>query len=361
MALVDLDRIQANLRKVATFLQGHGLSWRPHVKTHKSRLLGQMQLSAGATGLTVATPREAEVMAAISSDLLLAHPPIHPKARRLMALPRAVRLQVALDSEDAMIDLSEAAVEAGREVEVLLELDVGMGRVGIQGPVQAVDLARRADECPGLRFRGVLFYPGHIRTPAGGQARLLAAVSDRVEVVLEALARSDRPAEVVSGGSSPTLWQSHLFSGVTEIRAGTCIFHDRDMWTLGVCDLEEVAYSVLATVVSTAVPRQAVVDAGSKALAKEELRGGGEGYGVLLDRPNVVVQNLSEEHGLLDLSRTDWRPRVGDRVRIVPNHVCVSVNLQDRLLALRPDGVLDPIPLEARGRLPIPLPDDRRP
>jgi D-serine deaminase-like pyridoxal phosphate-dependent protein len=353
VALVDLDRVQANLAKVMGYLRKHGLAWRPHVKTHKSRGMAHLQVAAGAGGLTVATPREAEVMAEVSSDLLLAHPPVHPKARRILGLHAAVRLKVALDSEQALAALSGAVATTGREVGVLVEVDAGMGRVGVQTPEQAVELARRSDDAPGVRFEGILFYPGHIRVPAEAQPDLLAGVTQRVEETLEALVRSGHPAGVVSGGSSPTLWQSHLVPGVTEVRAGTCIFHDRDMWTLGVCGLEEVAYSILATVVSTAVPDQAVVDAGSKSLAKEEFRGGGGGYGILLDRPDVVVKSLSEEHGLLDLSGTDWRPRVGDRVRIVPNHVCVSVNLQDRLLALGPDGSLDPIPLEGRGRLPM--------
>jgi D-serine deaminase-like pyridoxal phosphate-dependent protein len=119
-----------------------------------------------------------------------------------------------------------------------------------------------------------------------------------------------------------------------------------------VCEPDDVAYTVLASVVSVSVPGQAVVDAGSKALAREEFRGGGDGYGTLLDRPEVRLKGLSEEHGILDLTGTEWRPRVGDRVRIVPNHVCVSVNLQDRLLAIEPGGALRPIPIEARGRLP---------
>ncbi len=353
VAVVDLARVRANLDRVVSHLGAHGLCWRPHVKTHKSRALAEMQLAAGAQGLTVATPREGEVMAGVCRDLLLAHPPVGPKARRVVGLPGEVRLRVALDSPEALADLAEAAGSEGREVEVLVEVDVGMGRVGVSEPARVVELARAVARRPPLRFSGILFYPGHIRMPAAEQEAALAEVGRSVEAALEALSRAGHPAAVVSGGSSPTLWQSHRIPGVTEIRAGTCIFHDRDMWSLGVCGLHEVAYTILATVVSVAVPGQAVVDAGSKALAREEFRGGsGGGYGVLLDRPDVVVRSVSEEHGILDLRDSDWRPRVGDRVRIVPNHVCVSVNLQDRLLALGPGETLDPIGLEARGRLP---------
>jgi D-serine deaminase-like pyridoxal phosphate-dependent protein len=158
----------------------------------------------------------------------------------------------------------------------------------------------------------------------------------------------------VSGGSTPTLWNSHRIDGLTEIRSGSCIFNDLESATQGSASWDDLAYTVLATVVSTAVQGQAVVDAGSKALAKEMPPKEG-GYGALLDRPEVRVTALSEEHGVLDLSGTDWRPRVGDRVRIVPGHVCVSVNLQDRLLALDADAV-EEWALEARGRSVYPTP-----
>ncbi|HSM59537.1 MAG TPA: hypothetical protein VK849_02015, partial [Longimicrobiales bacterium] len=152
-----------------------------------------------------------------------------------------------------------------------------------------------------------------------------------------------------SGGSTPTLWRSHEIAGLTEIRSGSCIFFDREGLAVGVAGIDDLAYTVLATVVSTSVPGRAVVDAGSKALSKEGR--GGEGFGVLLDRPEVWVVGLSEEHGVLDVSGSDWRPVVGERVRIVPNHVCVSVNLQDALLAR--DGDRHALlALEGRGRGP---------
>ncbi|HEU0076191.1 MAG TPA: hypothetical protein VFQ76_01005, partial [Longimicrobiaceae bacterium] len=134
---------------------------------------------------------------------------------------------------------------------------------------------------------------------------------------------------------------------------GTHIFNDRTTAMVGACAWDECAYSVLATVVSTSVPGQAVVDAGSKALAREELRADGGGFGALLDRPEVTVKAVSEEHGLLDLSATDWRPRLGDRVRVVPNHVCVSVNLSDGLWGVRGDEVVAAWEVAGRGRRPF--------
>ncbi|NNE34718.1 MAG: D-TA family PLP-dependent enzyme, partial [Rhodothermales bacterium] len=203
--------------------------------------------------------------------------------------------------------------------------------------------------------RGVMFYPGHIRIERDAQSRLLGDLDDKLTHILEALSSASLTADVVSGGSTPTLWSSHLLGGLTEVRAGTCIFNDRDIRAMQVCTQQQLAYSVLATVVSTAVPGQVVVDAGSKALAKESFRSDGGGFGVVFDRPEVFVRALSEEHGVLDLTNTDWRPGVGDRIRIVPNHVCVSVNLQDGLLAID-GGRSRMLHLDGRGRAPYPGP-----
>jgi D-serine deaminase-like pyridoxal phosphate-dependent protein len=350
VGLVDLDRVRANARRVAGYAGEHDLGWRPHIKTHKSTAVARIQLDAGARGLTVATLREAEVMSALTPDILLAYPPVGPaKLSRLGALSGAVDLKVALDSLDVLRPLAEAAREAGRTVGVLVEMDMGLGRVGVQTPEDAAALARQAEEVEGVAFRGVLFYPGHIRMPEGDQTPHLQDVAARLARALDALNGAGLTPEIVSGGSTPTLWRSHEIPGMTEIRSGSCIFFDREARDVGVAGLGDLAYTVLATVVSTAVPGRAVVDAGSKALAKEGR--GGEGFGFLLDRPEVLVASLSEEHGVLDITGTDWRPAIGDRVRIVPNHVCVSVNLQDALLARDGDGHRF-LALEGRGRAP---------
>jgi len=351
VGVVDLARVQANARRVADYAAAHGLAWRPHIKTHKSSAVARIQLAAGAIGLTVATLREAEVMANLTSDLLLAYPPVGGvKLSRLAALPDHLDLKVALDSSDVLRPLAEAVRRVGHTVGVLVELDMGMGRVGVQSPEAVVALAREVAETAGVTFRGILFYPGHIRMAEGEQSAKVHAVADRLAETLLALGDAGLVPEIVSGGSTPTLWRSHEMPGVTEIRSGSCIFFDREALDIGVARHEDLAYTVLATVVSTAVPGHAVVDAGSKALAKES-RGAGGGFGFLLDHPEVTVASLSEEHGVLDITGTSWAPVIGERVRIVPNHVCVSVNLQDALLAHEGDRHVV-LPLEGRGRQP---------
>ncbi len=350
--VADLSRFRANAERVVDYCLRHGLAWRPHIKTHKCTRIARLQLEVGARGLTVATPREAEVMSTVCDDLLLAYPVMgESKLDRVMALPESVRLTVGLDSEPALRALAQVARRAGRTVRVLVEVDLGMRRVGLQGEQEAVRLAGTVRDLEGVDYAGLMFYPGHIRVPEAEQSPDLETLADDLRRLYDALEREELSPEVVSGGSTPTLWRSHEMPGLTEIRGGTCIFFDREGLSIGVASDEDLAYTVVATVVSTSVSGQAVIDAGSKALSKEG-RGGDEGFAVLLDHPEVVVKGLSEEHGVLDLSASDWRPEVGEMVRVLPNHVCVSVNLQDHLLVLV-DGRVERWELEARGRRPF--------
>ena len=349
--VVDLDRLDRNIGKVAAYARSHGLALRPHVKTHKSPRIAAAQVAAGASGLTCATPREAEVMQAASGDLLVAYPPIGPAKAARIARLEAERVTIALDSTEAIDAMSRAAVEAGRTVQVYVELDLGMRRVGVQTPAEAVAVARRATDAPGLVFAGIAFYPGHIRQDVGEQDAALRTVRQALTAAVEELAAAGLRPPVVSGGSTPTLWRSHEMGPITEIRPGTYVYNDRTTMAIGACSWDDCALSVLATVVSTAVSAQAVIDAGVKSLGREPIRGAaGEGFGALLDRPEVLVRGMSEEHGILDLAGTSWRPRVGDRVRVVPNHVCVAVHLFDEIVGVRGSDVVERWPVAARGR-----------
>ncbi len=351
-AIVDLDRLSANLEGMASYTRQHGLALRPHVKTHKSVYVAAEQVRLGAVGLTCATPRELEVMSDVVKDLLLAYPLLgQGKLARVTALPRDVRLTVALDSAEAVMQLSAAAAAARREIGVYVEVDVGMHRVGVAGVDEAIALIRLVKSSPSLEYRGIAYYPGHIRESVDQQGDGLSRLRADIHRALERLDAAGCAPAVVSGGSTPTMWRSHEIDGVTEIRPGTYVYNDRGTTEIGACAWEDCAFSVLATVVSTAVADQAVVDAGSKALGREPIRGvAGEGFGALLDRRDVLVVRMSEEHGILDLSRTSWRPRVGEHVRIVPNHVCVVVHLNDAMFGVRGDVVQTTWPVSARGR-----------
>lgn len=352
--LVDLDRLDRNLDRMAAYARGHNLHLRPHTKTHKSPRIAAEQMARGAVGLTCATLLEAEVMAEVSHDLLLAYPPVgDSKLQRLMALPESAEITVALDSAAVIEKLVDAARQHGRRVGVLVELDVGMRRIGLPGLEEAVRLARLVAAHPPLVYRGIAFYPGHIRQHISGQAAELERLSRAVQAAVESFDQAGVRPEIVSGGSTPTIWNTHEIGGVTEIRPGTYAYNDRITAQLGACDWNDCALTILATVVSTSVRGQAVIDAGSKALGREPAENQGDGYGALLDRPEVVVRRLSEEHGVLDLADTSWRPAVGDQVRVVPNHVCIAVHLHEMVYGIRGDRLEAAWPVKARGRRPL--------
>jgi D-serine deaminase-like pyridoxal phosphate-dependent protein len=350
--LVDLDVLDRNLAQMADYAARHGLGLRPHTKTHKATRVGREQVRLGAIGLTCATPREAEVMGTLTPDILVAHPPVGLKAERLMRLDPAVDLMVALDSGESLEMLAEAARRHDRPVRVLIELDLGMRRVGVPAVEEAINLARLVRERAPLRYAGVNFYPGHIRQQPGAERDAqLVRLDTALHAALERLADAGLAPAIVSGGSSPTAWDTHRVRGLTEFRPGTYVYNDRNQVALGVCQREDCALTVLATVVSTAVPGQAVIDAGTKALGREPRDMPDEaGLGELLEHPDVRVTRTSEEHGVLDLSRTIWRPRVGDQVRVIPNHVCIVTHLNDVVIGLRGGEVVEEYAVEARGR-----------
>jgi D-serine deaminase-like pyridoxal phosphate-dependent protein len=351
--LVDLERLERNLDRMAVYATRHVLVLRPHIKTHKSPKVALEQLGRGAAGVTCATLLETEVMSEVCDDILLAYPPVgQPKLQRLLNLPEEIELTVALDSIEAAEKLAEAARDRGRSLGVYVELDLGMHRVGLPAIDDAVALARRIAALQPLVYRGITFYPGHIRGPVGQQDEEIARLSLGVRAAIQELDRAGLRPDVVSGGSTPTIMHAHEIDGLTEIRPGTYAYNDRITEQTGACTWDDCALTVLATVVSTAVSGQAVIDAGAKALGREPAARPEDGFAALVDRPEVTVQRLSEEHGILDLRDSNWRPVVGEQVRLVPNHVCIVVHLHEVVYGIRGGRVETSWPVAARGRRP---------
>lgn len=350
--VVDLDILDRNLDRMASYTKQHGLHLRPHSKTHKSPWIAAEQIRRGAIGVTCATPREAEAMSSVCNNILLGFPAVgESKARRVAGLPREIDVTVSLDSETALADLAAAAKKAGRDVGVYVELDLGMHRVGVSSAEQAAELAMLVTQTPFLEYSGIAFYPGHIRESVDDQGPSLDMLSARLDDALDVMDSFGVRHPVVSGGSTPTAWQSHKIRGMTEIRPGTYVFNDRTTAIIGACDWNDCALTILATVISTAVEGQAVIDAGTKSLGREPVRGiEGEGFGSLLEHPEVIVKGMSEEHGILDLKESDWKPEVGERVRVIPNHVCIVVHLFDEIVGVRSGAVEKVWPVVARGR-----------
>ena len=350
--IVDMDRLARNLDRAADYAKAHDLALRPHIKTHKSTRIAREQLRRGAVGVTCATAFEAEMMSEVCEDILVAYPPVGaPRAERLASIPGEVKLTVALDSQVAVDDMASAARAADRPVGVYVEMDLGMHRVGVPSIDDAIALARAVEARAPLSFAGIAFYPGHIREPVERQAEKLERLDASLARIIEAFDTAGLHPRVVSGGSTPTLWHTHELKGVTEFRPGTYVYNDRTTAAIGASGWDDCALTVLARVVSTAVPNQAVIDAGSKALGREPMRADGtDGFGCVLGHQDVVVRSMSEEHGILDLSSSTWRPVVGELVRIIPNHVCIVVHLNDVIVGVRGDAVETTWAVVARGR-----------
>jgi D-serine deaminase-like pyridoxal phosphate-dependent protein len=351
--VVDLDTMEKNLARMGAYVQQHGLKLRPHAKTHKSSEIARMQIASGAWGVTVAKSTEAEVMAKGGIDhLLLAYPVYGPqKLERLTAIARqGAHLTIAIDDARTLEPLAAAAATANVQFDILTELNVGMNRCGLAAPEDVLALAQKIDSMPGVRFAGLNLYPGHIWAKGEEQLAMLRSVDAHATAVIALLKEHGLDCTVVSGGSTPTAFQSHHVKSLTEIRPGTYVFNDRNTMDTGACALEDCALRVLVTVVSTAVDGWIVVDSGTKTLSSDRLHSGNQQFhGLVIEDPGMQIERLSEEHGQINLVNARARPHIGDRLSIVPNHVCATVNMHDRIWYHRKGEVLGSWSIAARG------------
>ncbi len=339
--LVDAAVLEANVAAMATWAADHGVALRPHAKTHKTPRIARLQLDAGATGLTVATVSEAERFAAAGcTDLFVAYPLwVDPdKGARLRALRDDVRVLVGVDSSEGARALAAQVPGAT----ALVEVDSGHHRSGVR-PQEAGELAECATRA-GLDVRGVFTFPGHSYSP-GASVDVAAEESRALRTAAASLSEHGVQPIVVSGGSTPSARDVDA-DVLTEMRPGVYVFGDAQQWELGTAPPEQIALTCLATVVSHAGGR-VVLDSGSKVLGADR-SAWTTGYGRLLDHPDARIVQLSEHHAVVEWSGGPL-PSPGDRVRVVPNHVCNAVNLSDELVVVRDGLVVDVWPVTARG------------
>ena len=341
-ATIDLDIVERNIARAQKLCDQAGVKNRPHIKTHKSPLLANMQIDAGASGITCQKLGEAQVMAEAGiSDIVIATNLLGAaRSGALAALQQQVALKVCADNPVSLNEYSKAATTAGRPLSVLIECDTGQKRAGVETPSEALILAQLIQSDPMLNFSGLLFYP-----PLDGWPQTQIFLDE----LLEKLKTIGLTPEIVSTGGTPNLINLGKLEGATEHRAGTCIFNDLMMVKAGVATLEDCAFQVVTSVVSRAGVDRGILDAGSKTLTADT--GGLEGYGLILEHPHARLHKFAEEHGFLDLSGCNIKPETGDIVRVIPNHVCVAVNMVDQLVALRRGKIVDVIPVAARGKL----------
>ncbi len=335
-AIVDLDKLEANIKKAQDYLDENKLISRPHIKTHKNVVIARMQMDAGAKGITCQKISEAEIMADGGiCDIFLPYNLLGTtKLERMASLAKKIKLSVTADSATTVRGLSRTAESSGITIPVAIEFDTGSGRCGVQTPAEAAELAAIIKRSPGLTFDGLMTYP----------------VNEYTDIfVRETRSFPGIRFEKVSAGGSPQLWNAHSFKEITEYRVGTYVYGDRYTVEVGTHKLDECAFHIRATVVSRPTDARGILDAGSKALSSDLL--GQDGYGLILEYPEAKIYALSEEHGNVDFSACLKAPAIGERVTILPNHCCVSNNLFNQIIGVRKGRVEKVWNVDARGAL----------
>ena len=364
--LIDRTRALNNIARVQALASGAGVRLRPHAKTHKSPIVAQWQIDAGAVGIACAKVGEAEVFVEAGiADVRLPYPINPSNAPRLIPLMDRASISIIVDHEAVARGWSEAMLRAGRTLDVLIKVDVGFHRCGIDPSAGALGFIETVAALPGLRLRGLLSHAGHAYH-AASEDELLAIARQEAETLADLRARATASGialDEISVGATPTLRFSAEQTGVTELRPGNYVYFDRTQVALGAATLDDCALTVLATVVSKHLGR-IILDCGSKTLTNDQARGiaPAAGYGAVLAGESddldyareiddtLIVERLSEEHATVRVTgSTLLEP--GDRVRLVPNHSCVVSNLVDVVRLVDGEQVIDTLSVAARGRI----------
>jgi D-serine deaminase-like pyridoxal phosphate-dependent protein len=348
--VMDLDVVEANARRLQAAMDARGVRLRPHAKTHKSVALGRLQLEEGAAGLTVGTLGEAETFAAAGmTDLFVAYPvwAVGPKASRLRAVHDTSDLAVGFDSVAGAERLAAAVAGSDRPLRVRIEIDSGGHRSGVGSSERAADIARAATDL-GLVVDGAFTHGGH--GYAGPEARGAAAADEirALTAAADALAAVGIDVAIVSAGSTPTMIDAAA-GRVNEIRAGTYLLGDRHEVALGAIAADALAAHIAATVISTAVPGQVVIDAGAKSLTKDRAPYV-EGFGALPGYPEATIDRLYDYHAVVHIPPGTPGPHLGEVVAVAPNHICPVVDLFDDFAVTRSGRLEGRWPVDARGR-----------
>ena len=361
--VIDHDRLIRNLDRVQALADGAGMALRPHAKTHKSPLVAKWQIERGAVGICCAKVGEAEVFADAGIRNIRLPYPVNPSnASRVAALMDRTALSIIVDHLAVARGWSEAMQRAERTLDVLIKVDVGFHRCGIDPEKQPLAFIEQVAALKGLRLCGLLSHAGHGYHAASEDE--LCSVARREAETLAALkesaARAGIPMTELSVGATPTLRFSVRQKGITEVRPGNYAYFDRTQVALGAATLDDCALTVAATVVTKHEGR-IVLDCGSKTLTNDQARGittaagfggvlAGDGQSPRAEDESLTIERLSEEHATVTVHGST-RLEPGDRVRVVPNHSCVVSNLVDVVRLVEGDRVIDTIPVAARGRI----------
>jgi D-serine deaminase-like pyridoxal phosphate-dependent protein len=362
--LIDTARMERNVDRMQASARSRGVSLRPHAKTHKSTEIARLQIKRGAVGICCAKLGEAEVFAAAGIEDIRVPYPLNPvNLDRVLRLIDIARLSFIVDDLEVARGWSAGLRDAGASVAVLVKVDVGFHRCGIDPDRKdAAELVARIAELPGLRFRGLLSHAGHAYAATSeDETAAIAASEARVLATLAGdAAQLGAICEEISVGATPTARFSVQQQGITELRPGNYVYYDRTQVGLAAASYEDCALTVLARVVSTPAEDRLILDCGSKTLTNDSARGFGPtpGFGVVfsdLDALGVddalLIERLSEEHATVRILGDGPRLRTGDLVRVLPNHSCVVSNLVDTAWLVHGRDVVNKLPIAARGRI----------
>jgi len=362
--LIERRRLEANLDRMQSAATARKIRLRPHSKTHKSPVIARMQLGRGAAGICCAKVGEAEVFAAEGiPDIRLPYPVSPFNASRVRTLLEVAAISIVVDHPAVAREWSRVMHGSGATLDVLVKVDVGYHRCGIDPDVPAAtDLVVELASLPGLRLRGLLSHAGHGYL-ASSTGELQAIAIKEVEVLLALAARARARGvgiDEISVGATPTARFSLEQPGVTELRPGNYAYFDRTQVSLGAARRDDCALSVMATVVSRPARDRLVLDCGSKTLSSDAARGFGRpsGFGDVYpdlegSEPDerLLVARLSEEHAVVTVKEGDTPLQPGHRVRVLPNHACVVSNLVDHVHLVDGLTIEDTLPVAARGRI----------
>ncbi|HUQ86067.1 MAG TPA: alanine racemase [Vicinamibacterales bacterium] len=354
--IIDRSTLFRNIDRMQAAANASGVALRPHSKTHKSPLIASWQIERGAAGICCAKLGEAEVFAGAGiQDIRLPYPLNPSNADRVVALSNRTHLSFIVDHPMVAKQWSDALIRRGKQIDVLVKVDVGFHRCGIDAAAgDAVDMIRGVAALPGLRLKGLLSHAGNayhaqsedeMRTMAEDEARTMTGLADRCR-------KAGVTIEEISAGATPPARFSMQQKGFTEYRPGNYVYFDRTQVALGAASIDDCALTVLATVVSKPAKDRVIFDSGSKTLTNDGARGftAAPGYGIVVGHDNLLIERLSEEHATVKVRNGSTPLEPGDRVRIIPNHSCVVSNLVDQAWLVDGDDV-EALPIAARGKI----------
>lgn len=352
--VIDLDVVEHNVAEMAQRTSHSGVRLRPHTKTHKMPEIARLQVEAGASGLTCAKVGEAEVMVAAGFDDILIAYPIYgqEKLARLQALREKARILVSLDSLEVAQGLGQLGVASGEPIEVFVEVDTGHHRMGRAPGQPTVELISQLAQVNGITIVGLLTHAGHAYAATSLEDRDAVVEREIADLVATKLQCADIGVhfDEISVGSTPSARLEMLRDGVTEVRPGTYVFNDTAMIALGVATQATCAARIVATVVSRPTPERFVIDAGTKCFTSDGV--GREDWIQVVGRDDLTMQFTTEEHGVgsIDLDH-GITLSIGDKLELIPSHICPVINLFDSAFITRSQEVIDEYVVAGRGKV----------